>query len=150
MAMTYSKTGLELTESFEGCKLVAYADPLAKGKPTVGYGHTGPDVVVGETWTQEQCEEALASDISWAANVVNTLVKISITQSEFDALSDFIFNVGSGNFASSTMLKLLNDNEIAAAAAQFDLWDHASGKVVAGVLRRREAETNEFNLSPAA
>ena len=63
---------------------------------------------------------------------------------EFDALVDFAFNCGCGAFAGSTLLKLLNAGDYPGAAAQFDVWDHASGKVVAGLLRRREAETQEF------
>jgi lysozyme len=146
--MTYSLKGAALTESFEaasGPVLVAYADHLAGGKPTVGWGHTGLGVVVGATWTRAQCEEALMNDIHWASNVVNSLVHISLTQGEFDALVDFTYNVGSGNFASSTMLKLLNQNEIAQAALEFEKWDKAKGVVVAGLLRRRYAEKEEFN-----
>jgi lysozyme len=141
--MSYSKTGLALTESFEGCRLVGYRD--IKGIPTAGYGHTGPDVVVGKTYTQEQVEQWLADDINWANNVVNSMVQISLTQPEHDALVDFVYNVGSGNFHGSTLLKLLNAGEIALAAEQFDQWDRSAGVVVAGLLRRRQAETAEFN-----
>ncbi len=148
MGMTYSLKGLALTEKFEadgGPVLVAYADHLAGGIPTVGWGHTGVDVHVGATWTYEQCVEALQNDVQWAANVVNNLVHVSLTQSEFDALVDFVFNVGSGNFASSTLLKLLNEGNFAQAAMQFERWDKAKGVVVAGLLRRRLAEKAEFN-----
>jgi lysozyme len=81
----------------------------------------------------------------WASRVVNTLVHISLTQGEFDAVTDLVYNIGAGNFATSTMLKLLNDNEIALAAEEFEKWDKAGGKVVAGLLRRRTAEKVEFN-----
>jgi lysozyme len=145
--MSYSKTGLALTEGFEGCKLTAYQD--IKGVPTAGYGHTGPDVVLGWTYTQAQADLWLQDDISWASKVVNTLVHISLTQPEFDALTDLVFNIGSGNFAKSTVLHLLNANCIVAAAQQFDQWDRSAGVVVAGLLRRRAAETAEFN-EPAA
>lgn len=145
--MTYGKAGIALTESFEaasGPVLVAYADKLANGKPTVGWGHTGPDVHVGAVWTYAQCVAALHADYAWAENVVNNLVTITVTQGEFDALVDFTFNVGADNFAKSTLLKDLNAGDIQGAADQFDVWDHASGKVVAGLLRRRWAETNLF------
>jgi lysozyme len=141
--MSYSLSGLHLTESFESCKLTAYQD--IKGIWTIGWGHVGPEVVPGLTWTQQQADDALMLDIQWASRVVNTLVHISLTQPEFDALTDFVFNVGSGNFATSTMLHLLNAHCLVAAAQQFDSWSHASGKVVAGLLRRREAETTLFN-----
>ncbi len=72
--MSYSKQGLSLTESFEGCKLTAYEDPLRNGLLTIGYGHVGSDVHSGMTITQEQAEELLASDIHWANNVVNNMV----------------------------------------------------------------------------
>ena len=69
---------------------------------------------------------------------------VPLTQNEFDTLADFAFNAGCGAFAGSTMLKLLNAGNYAGAAGQFELWDHAAGKVVAGLLRRRDAEEAEF------
>ena len=143
MPMSYSLDGLHLTEQFEGCKLTAYQD--VKGVWTIGFGHVSPLVVKGLTITQEQANQFLQDDINWANNVVNSLVHVSLTQGEHDALVDFVFNVGSGNFASSTMLKLLNQNEIAQAALEFEKWDKAKGVVVAGLLRRRLAEKEEFN-----
>ena len=71
-------------------------------------------------------------------------MKVPLTQGEFDALTDFVFNCGCGAFAGSTMLRLLNAGDYQSAAGQFDLWDHAGGQVVAGLLRRREAETREL------
>ena len=139
--MVYSKTGVALTERFESCRLVAYSD--SKGIPTIGWGHTA-GVSLGDTCTQEQADSWLLNDIQTAANDVNRLVKVPLTQGEFDALTDFCYNAGGGNFATSTMLKLLNAGDFAGAAAQFDLWDHAGGVVIAGLLRRREAERLEF------
>jgi lysozyme len=147
--LTYSKNGLSLTESFEGCKLVAYADPLRNGIPTVGYGHTGSDVHVGSVWTQAQCEAALASDIQWASNVVNNLVTVELTQNEFDAVVDLVFNIGAGHFAKSTELKLLNNHQFEDAAVGFEAWKFASGVAVAGLLRRRLAEENLFKTPDA-
>ena len=139
--MTYSKSGLALTEQFEGCRLVAYFDQT--GRPTIGYGHTS-GVLMGDTCTEAQADAWLAQDISWAVNAVNRLVTVALTQPEFDALVDFVFNAGVGNFASSTMLRLLNQGQFVLDSAEFDKWDHAGGQVVAGLLRRRQAETNEF------
>jgi lysozyme len=146
MRMSYSLSGLHLTEQFEGCRLQAYQD--VKGIWTCGYGHTF-GVTSATTCTFEQACTWLAYDINWANNTVNSLVNVSLTQPEHDALTDFVFNVGSGNFASSTLLKLLNAGEIALAAQELDKWDKAAGVVVAGLLRRRAAETAEFN-EPAA
>jgi len=72
-----------------------------------------------------------------------------LQQNEFDALVDFVFNLGRGAFAGSTLLKNLNAGQFDAAATQFDLWDHAGGQVVAGLLRRRQAEQAMFQGQPA-
>lgn len=142
MAMTYSSDGLHLTEQFESCKLAAYLDDA--GVLTIGWGHTA-GVQLGDTCTQAQADAWLAQDIQWAAAVVNHYVIVPLTQPEFDALADFVFNVGSGNFKSSTLLTKLNAGDYAGAAGEFERWDKASGVVVAGLLRRRVAEKSEFN-----
>ena len=86
----------------------------------------------------------LAKDVSSAADWVNNLCAVKLTQEEFDALVDFVFNLGAGAFRGSTMLRDLNAGDFTNAAAQFDLWDHAGGAVVAGLLRRRQAEAELF------
>jgi lysozyme len=140
--MNYSKDGMKLTEGFESCRLTAYPD--LKGVWTIGYGHTGHEVVEGLTWTQEHADSELLADVQHAADCVTCVVKIQITQDEFDALVDFTFNAGCHAFMTSTMLMKINAGDITGAAEEFDRWDHASGKVVAGLLRRREAETALF------
>lgn len=140
---TYSANGLSLTEQFEGCQLSAYQDQV--GVWTIGYGHTGRDVTPGLTITSDQAHALLARDIGSAVACVNNVVAVQLTQDEFDALVDFVFNLGAASFEGSTMLRLLNAGEYANAAAQFALWDHAGGAVVAGLLRRREAEASLFN-----
>jgi lysozyme len=135
-------TGEALTEQFEGCSLTAYPD--VKGVWTIGYGHTG-GVTPDQVCTQEQADEWLRIDIRGAVRAVQTLVKVPLTQDEFNALVDFVFNVGSGNFAASTMLARLNLSDYAGAAAQFERWDLAGGNVIQGLLNRRIAEENEFN-----
>lgn len=139
--MKYSKQGVQLTENFEGCRLVSYQDSV--GVWTIGYGHThgvGP----GQTCTQQQAEAWLIADTAWAEAFVNHVVNVTLTQGEFDALVDFTFNLGSGHFESSTLLSLVNQNDMADAAEQFERWDKAGGVVVAGLLRRRLAEKAEF------
>jgi lysozyme len=140
--LTYSKDGLTLTEQFEGCELTAYQDQV--GVWTIGYGHTGPGIAAGLTITQDQAEALLLSDVAASSAYVNHVVSIVLAQEEFDALVDFVFNLGRGAFAGSTLLRELNASNFAAAAAQFNAWDHAGGKVVAGLLRRRQAETDLF------
>lgn len=140
--MEYSKQGIGLTEGFESCRLTAYPD--IKGIWTIGYGHTGPEVVEGLVWTQNQADSQLIVDLQKAENMVNTCVTIDLTQGQFDALVDFAFNLGINAEKGSTLLKLVNQGDMSDAAAQFQLWDHASGQVVAGLLRRRIAEEQEF------
>ncbi len=140
--MTYSKAGLQLTERFEGCRLNAYPD--TGGVWTIGYGHTH-GVHEGMTCTPEQAQIWLEQDIQAAADAVNRLVSVLLKQSEFDALVDFVFNLGAGAFARSTMLEDLNAGNLAAAALQFPLWDRDAGRVLAGLLHRRLAEEAEFN-----
>jgi lysozyme len=135
-------TGQKLTEQFEGCELTAYQD--SGGVLTIGYGHT-EGVTQGMTCTQEQADAWLLGDVQWAVSVVQGAVTVALTQNEFNASVDFVFNVGSANFQSSTLLKDLNAGDYALAALQFERWDLAGGQVVAGLLRRRQAEENEFN-----
>lgn len=96
------------------------------------------------TITQDQADDFLVEDIQTAVNAVSRLVKVSLSQSEFDALVDFVFNAGQGNFANSTKLRLLNSGDYDGAAAQFDRRSYAGGQQIAGLLRRRPAETAEF------
>lgn len=140
--MQYSKTGEAITERFESCALTSYQDIV--GVWTLGYGHTkgvGPGMIC----TTEQAQAWLLDDTQEAAAAVNQLVSVPLTQAEFDALVDFVFNLGAEAFADSTLLRLLNAGDYQGAAAQFDRWDHAGGQVVAGLLRRRETEENEFD-----
>lgn len=139
--MVYSKQGLALTESFEGCKLCAYQDSV--GRWTIGYGHTA-GVQPGDCITQDQAEAYLMADSAWAQTFVNHVVYAPLTQGEFDALVDFCFNLGSGSLQHSTLLQLVNKGDFADAANQFERWSFAGGVQVAGLLRRRLAEKSEF------
>ncbi|MEM5294257.1 lysozyme [Burkholderia sp. JPY481] len=141
--MKYSQDGLHLTEQFEGFRDTAYQDE--GGIWTIGYGHTVA-VHPGMVCTQEQAIDWLMDDVSAAENAVNLLVKVGLTQDEFDALVDFTFNCGIGNFQRSTLLAKLNTNDIQGAIDEFEKWDQCDGKVVAGLLRRRNAERALFTL----
>jgi lysozyme len=142
--MEYSKTGLTLTEQFEGCRLTAYQDQV--GRWTIGYGHTA-GVQPGDTCTPQQAEAMLYADIAWAVTFVNRVVTVPLSQGEFDALVDFCFNLGSGSLQHSTLLSLVNRGDFLDAANEFQKWDHAGGVVVAGLLRRRIAEQQEFQAT---
>ena len=142
--MIPSQNCYDLIKEFEGCKLEAYPDPATHGEPiTIGVGHTG-GVKLGDVITQEQADEYLVNDVAHAANAVNQMVAVSITQGEFDALCSFAFNLGIGNLKNSTLLKKLNSGDIQGAADQFLVWNKAAGKVMAGLTRRREAERALF------
>jgi lysozyme len=140
--LTYSKNGLCLTELFEGDILHAYKDQ--RGIWTIGYGHTS-GVHPGQIITQEQAVAYLSADIRAAAHCVNEVVTAPLTQPQFDALVDFVFNVGITNFLHSTLLRDVNESRFPQATAQFNLWDHCGGVVNAGLLRRRKAEASEFS-----
>ena len=135
--MNYSKSGLKLTESFEGIRYAAYQD--SGGVYTIGYGHTH-GVTPGMTCDQATAEAWLAEDVHWAEHAVNAFVKVPLTQPEFDACVDFCFNCGTGTFQRSDVLRLLNTGQYHAAASALEEYDHAGGQVLAGLLRRRKAE----------
>ena len=141
--MQYSKQGMALTEQFESCRLEAYQD--SKGVWTIGWGHT-LGVEQGMTCSQIQADQWLLDDVQLAANAVNQLVKGGMTQEEFDALTDFVFNVGIGNFQKSTLLADMNANNVQGAIDEFEKWDMSGGQHVAGLLRRRDAEKALFTL----
>jgi lysozyme len=140
-SLTYSGKGIALTKSFEGRKYKAYRDQVSVW--TCGDGHTfgvGPSTVCDDALADQWLEE----DTRDAAAAVNRLVTTPLSQGEFDALVDFVFNLGAHAFAESTMLEFLNAGNHIRAAGQFERWDHAGGVVVAGLLRRRVAEKLEF------
>ncbi len=141
--MKISQAGLDLIKRFEGCELEAYQD--AVGIWTIGYGHTGPDVHEGLKITQAQADAILAKDVERFASGVAANVRVAITQSEFDALVSFAFNVGLTAFRTSTLLKLLNDNsDRSVVATQFLRWNKAGDKVLEGLTKRRNAEKELF------
>lgn len=144
--LTYGSAGMALTRSFEGLNLAAYVDQ--RGVWTIGYGHTGPGVHAGLTITASEADAFLASDIAGAVAGVNRLITESISQNQFDALVDFTFNLGCASLARSTLLRCVNAGDIATAAKEFLLWDHVHGRVVPGLLRRRQAEMELFERAP--
>ena len=142
----YSKEGLALTENFEGLRLMAYQD--VAGVWTVGFGHTGVGVRSGLAITQVEAEILLCSDIAASVSCVNSAVNVTLNQKQFDALVDFCFNVGRGNFLQSTLLRKVNAGDFNGAAQQFGAWVYAGGEVVSGLVRRRQAEAQLFREMP--
>lgn len=112
---------------------------------TIGYGHTA-GVKEGDTCTMAQAQIWLEADVAAAVDDVNRLVSRKLTQNQFDALVSLAFNIGSGNFAGSGLLKYVNAGNDHAAAADFDNWDKQAGEVLNGLLARREAESQHYLL----
>ncbi len=137
--MEFSAAGRRLLELSEGFRSHPYKD--AKGLWTIGYGHRllQPDSFP-EGITEAFAEHILACDIDDAEEMVQALVKVPVTQGQFDALVDFVFNLGATRLADSTLLHDLNSGRYDAAAQQLLLWDHAGSEVVEGLKKRREAE----------
>lgn len=143
--MQISKAGLDLIKQFEGLYLKAYRCPA--GVPTIGYGHTA-GVAMGQVITQQQADDYLRRDVRQFERAVERQVSVPLTQGQFDALVSFAFNLGEGALAQSTLLRLLNAGDYAGAAAQFDRWNKAGGRVLPGLVRRRAAERALFEARP--
>jgi lysozyme len=137
--MQTSAAGLDLLKRSEGFRSRTYLD--AAGLPTIGYGH---QLVHPECFpngiSEAQGTEILTNDLRDAEEAVARLVKVALTQGQFDALVDFCFNVGVGKLETSTLLKDLNAGLYEAAAGQLLLWDHVGMQEIAGLKARREAE----------
>ena len=139
--MKISQKGIDLIKKFEGCKLYAYRDSV--GVATIGYGHI-KGVKMGMSITQQQAETFLKEDIKPVETFLNGM-GINYTQGQFDALTSWVFNLGQGNFKSSTMYKYIvarkSDLEI---TDQMVKWHNAGGKPLIGLKKRRCDEANMF------
>jgi lysozyme len=138
MTRRINAAGLALVKKFEGCRLETYR--CSAGKCTIGYGHTGDDVRMGMTISQARADELLQQDLAAAEETVSDLVKVRLSGNQHAALVSLVFNIGAGNFKSSTLLKMLNGMAYADAGDQFTRWVHAGGAIIAGLQRRRTAE----------
>lgn len=137
--MQMSPRGLQALIQREGSRLQAYPD--TRGIPTIGVGHTGPEVHLGLSWTETQVQEALAKDIAWAEAEVNRCVTVPMTQNQFDALVSFTFNIGKTGFDHSSALRDFNAG-VTRAANDLLMWE------IPPVLKtRRESERRQF-LTP--
>jgi lysozyme len=141
MTMQISEYGLEQIRKHEGLRLVAYQD--VAGVWTVGYGHT-TDVYPGQTIDRSTAEAMLALDVGTAADAVRRHVRVPLSQGQFDALVSWVFNLGEGKLASSTLLRKLNDGDYSGAAAEFPRWVLAGGEQQPGLVKRRKLERTMF------
>ena len=139
--MNISQEGLGLIKKFEGCELNSYK--CAAGVWTIGYGSTH-GIEEGMSISKSRAEELLLEDISEFEDHVMNNVKVSLNQNQFDAMVSWTFNLGAGNLKSSTLLKVLNGNDYEDVPEQIKRWNKAGGKVLEGLIRRREAEALLF------
>ncbi len=144
--MQVSTAGINLICSFEGKRLIAYDDGV--GVWTIGFGTTiypnGIKVKRGDTCTTEQAKAYMAHDLKKFESAVNSAVTMLINQNQFDALVSLAYNIGTGAFKESTLLKKLNAKDYKGAAAQFDVWNKGGGKVMQGLVNRRAVERKLF------
>lgn len=141
--MRISDRGLEIIKEFEGFRARAYICPA--GVWTIGYGHTR-GVKAGDVVTEQQATELLRNDAKEAEEAVTDLVKVELSQWQFDALVSLVYNIGSGNFYNSTICRLLNegcDDEDRLRHA-WCMWKRAGGRTLSGLIRRREKEFKLF------
>jgi lysozyme len=154
-----SEAGIQLIKSFEGCHNTPYRCPAALW--TIGYGHvlypdqarlkTPERALYGikdehnRTFEYDEIDSILEKDLQrFEAGVLRLCPASADSQSQFDAIVSFSFNVGLGNLQSSTLRMQYNRGDIEGAADEFLKWTKASGKVLKGLVRRREAERALF------
>lgn len=142
--MELSAAGLTLLKQSEGLCTHTYLD--VNGVPTIGYGHR---LLPSESFpygiTEAQATQMLCNDVRGAEQAVLHLVKVPLHQGQFDALVDFVFNMGQGRLATSTLLRELNAGRYQDAARQLLRWDRAGTRVNAGLQTRRQAELALWN-----
>ena len=139
--MKISEKGLDLIKFYEGCEYNAYkcaADVL-----TIGYGHT-KGVKEGDLITQQEADALLLHEMDEYEGYINNMVTVDLEQNQFDALVSWVFNLGSSNLSSSTLLKKINNKEFDAVPEQIKRWNKAGGKVLDGLIKRRNSEALLF------
>ena len=140
----------------EECRLEAYPDPLTGGAPyTCGWGTTGPSIGPDTEWTQEQADERFDEDLTRFEGMLNNAITTELTQGQWDALISILYNVGPGGSKKdgiiklksgqpSTLLRMVNEQDFAGAAEQFERWISPGSSVSHGLLLRRQRERKVF------
>lgn len=136
-----NEAGRNIIKSSETLFLSSYLCPAKVW--TIGYGCT-TDVRPGQTITEAEAEERLTSDLADAERCVNNALSIDLTDNQFSALVSFVFNVGCGAFKGSTMFKKLQAGDIPGASKEFSKWNKGGGRVLPGLVKRRQAEMELF------
>jgi len=144
--MRISDKGISLIKQFEGLSLAAYQDSV--GVWTISYGLTQPvggkPIRPSMSIKEETAERLLRTGLVGYESDVSKLVKVKLTQGQFDALVSFAYNLGARALSTSTLLQKLNAGDYAGAADEFPRWNKIGGKVLPGLTRRREAERSLF------
>ena len=139
--MNTSEEGLTLIKKFEGCELEAYR--CSANVLTIGFGRI-KGVKEGDTCTKEQAEKWLHEELTEYESYINDMVDVDLTQNQFDSLVSWVYNLGPSNLKASTLLNVLNAGEYKNVPEQIKRWNKAGGKVLDGLIRRREAEALLF------
>ena len=138
-----NKACIDLVKNYEGCSLKAYPDPGTGGEPiTIGWGCTG-NFKLGDVCTQAQADEWLLKRLSETETGVKALLHMPVTDNQLAALTSFAYNVGLGNLRGSTLLRLINAGT--PDSTQFLRWVYASGRILPGLVKRRQAEKSLFD-----
>lgn len=150
--MRMSQAGIDaMLKKFEGCKLTAYRCPA--GILTIGYGHTSaagsPIVTPSMKITQAEAESILKADLAKYEQPVEALLKQPVTQHQFDVLVDFAYNAGVGALKTSTLLKKVNAADFDAVPGELMKWVKGGGKVLPGLVKRRQAESAWWSAGEA-
>jgi lysozyme len=146
--MKLNENGYKLICEFEGLSLKPYLDSIKV--PTIGYGNTyyldGKRVsMLDEPINKAQAFEMFKEIADRFAKKVNSLIKVELTQNQFNSLVSFAYNVGTGNFQSSTLLKKVNkDSNDTTIRLEFLKWNKAGGKIIAGLTSRRNKESKIY------
>lgn len=145
--MKPSENCYKLIKKYEGFSSKPYKCPA--GIPTIGYGSTfylnGNKVTMKDTPISEEVAlSILFSVVEDFSKKVEKLLKVPVNQNQFDALVDFSYNLGIGNFQKSTLLKLVNNKDFIGASKQFKKWNKSNGKVLNGLTNRRKEEEELF------
>lgn len=144
--MKTSQNGIDLIKGFEGFRAEAYLD--AGGIPTIGFGSLrvkGAKVQIGQTITEEEAEEQLRADVGKFERAVDKMLKVKVSQPQFDALVSFAYNLGPSSLEGSTLLKLVNVNpDDCDIAIEFPKWHKVGKKKLKGLVRRRIAESQLY------
>ena len=147
--MQISNNGIALIKRFEGCRLTAYPDPGTGGDPwTIGYGWTGKvdgnPIKPGMKIDDATADRLLRTGVVSFDQAVSKMLKVTVTQNQYDALVSLAYNIGTRALSTSTLMKKLNAGDVKGAADEFLRWNRSGGKVMAGLTNRRKAEREVF------